>query len=130
VLRVVSAAIAVFAVVGCGGSDDSFYDQDAKEQALHVAEKDPFRGYGKVVSVGPARERPSCPQAPSSDAGPCVAIPVTTQLPLRDMSGPTGQTTDVALDLFVWSEKRNGRWRVTYTTYRPQGVEDELLPGG
>jgi hypothetical protein len=119
------------ALAGCGGSDLSFYDDDAKEQALRAAKKDPFRGYGEVVSVGTARERDSCPQAPSPDAGPCFAIPVTTELPLRDLSGdPTGQTGRVELEMFVWLKKRNGRWKVTHTTYRPQGAQVGSQPPG
>jgi hypothetical protein len=129
-LRVV-VLVTALVLVGCGVSDESFYDGDAKEQALRAAKKDPFRGYGKVVSVGSAHERDSCPQAPSADAGPCFAIPATTELPLRDLSGqPTGKKTRVALDLFVWLEKPNGRWKVMYTTYRPQGAEVDLQPPG
>jgi hypothetical protein len=121
--------VLVILLVGCGGSSESFYDHDAKERALEAAKKDPFRGYGKVVSVGEARERESCPQAPSAAAGPCFAIPVTTEVPLRNLSGqPTGQKTTVALDLFIWLRKRNGRWTVTHTTYRPQGVD--VQPSG
>jgi hypothetical protein len=128
--RVVLLVTALLALAGCGGSDLSFYDNDAKEQALRAAKKDPFHGYGEVVSVGPAKERDSCPQAPSTDAGPCFAIPVTTELPLRDLSGqPTGQKTQVALDLFVWLKKRSGRWKVIHTTYRPQGAENLQPPG-
>jgi hypothetical protein len=127
--RVVLLVLVVFA--GCGGSNLSFYDDDAKDQALRAAKKDPFRGYGEVVSVGTAKERDSCPQAPSADAGPCFAIPVTTELPLRDLSGErTGQTGRVELEMFVWLKKRNGHWKITHTTYRPQGAHVGPGPPG
>jgi hypothetical protein len=111
-------------LVGCRSSDNGFYDEQAKDEALQAAKKDPFDGHSKVVSAGSAKERDECPQAPSSQAGPCLAVTVTSELPARDMSGKeVGLNVQTKMDLFVWLQKRDdGRWRVTHTTYRPKGV--------
>jgi hypothetical protein len=111
-------------LVGCGGSDSGFYDEEAKEEALEVAKKDPFRGYSDVVSVGSVQELDECPQAPSPDAGPCLDVTVTAELPARDLSGKeTGQTVRATLDVYVWLNKHaDGRWQVTHTTFRPKGA--------
>jgi len=76
------------------------------------------------------RERTECPQAPSPQAGPCLDVDVTTELPLRDTSGdidPFGRTAEASFDFFVWLKHDDkGGWVVTHSTYRPKGVPDEL----
>jgi len=116
----------VLVLLGCQGSGTGFYDKQAEHEALQVAKKDPFDGYSEAVSVDSVREREECPQAPSPDAGPCLDVTVTAELPVRDASGKTGQTARATFDVFVWLQKRdNGRWEVTHTTYRPKGAAVE-----
>jgi hypothetical protein len=109
-------------LVGCQSSDTGFYDKEAKDEALRAAKKDPFNGHSKVVSVGSAKEQDECPQAP--EAGPCLNVIVTSELPARDLSGKeAGFNVQTQWDYFVWLEKRgDGRWKVTHATYRPKGV--------
>jgi uncharacterized protein YcfJ len=122
VRRGISFFLLVSVLVGCQGSNPGFYDEHAKNEALEVAKKDPFGGYSDVVSVGSVREQDECPQAPSPEAGPCLDVTVTAELPARDASGKTGQTVRAIFDLYVWLQKRDsGRWEVTHTTYRPKG---------
>lgn len=113
-----------FVLVGCQGSDTGFYDERAKDEALRAAKKDPFDGHSDVVSVGSAQEREKCPQAPSPQAGPCLNVAVTSELPARDPSGKeVGLKVRTAWDFFVWLEKRDGGdWKVTHSSYRPKGV--------
>jgi hypothetical protein len=112
---------------GCG--EAGFYDKQAKEAALREAAPGPFDGLGDV-SVGRARERSECPQAPSEQAGPCLAVDVTSELPITTTSGaldPLHRTVKTSWNLFVWLKKNDqGRWVVTHSTYRPKGVPDEL----
>ena len=67
-------------LVGCQGSDAGFYDEQAKDEALSAARKDPFDGHSKVVSVGSVQERDECPQAPSPQAGPCLDVTVSAEV--------------------------------------------------
>jgi hypothetical protein len=110
---------------GCQSSGDSFYDEAAKDEAARVAAKDPFRGYSDHVDVGTVRERRECPQAPSAQAGPCLEVAVTSELPARDLSGrrvSSPRAARVTFDVFVWLEKSGGRWNVTHTSSRPTGA--------
>ena len=110
-------------LVGCQGSDAGFYDEQAKDEALSAARKDPFDGHSKVVSVGSVHERDECPQAPSPQAGPCLDVMVSAELPARDQSGTeVGLTVKVTFDFFVWLEKRRDGWTVTHSSYRPKGA--------
>jgi hypothetical protein len=124
----VSLVVLVVVLAGCQ-SNSGIYDDDARAAAVRAVGKGPFDGVGEV-SVGAARERSDCPQAPSPQAGPCLDVDVTTELPLRNTSGevdPLGQTVKAAFDFFVWLKQNDqGRWVVTHTTYRPKGVPDEL----
>lgn len=123
------SVVLVLVLVGCQSGDTGVYDKQAKDEALREAGKGAFDGAGDVVSVGPARERRECPQAPSAQAGPCLEIDVTTELPLRDTSGELdslGRKVRVTLEAFVWLKKNDeGRWTVTHRTYRPKGAPDE-----
>lgn len=114
-------------VVGCG--ETGVYDNEAKQAALREAAPGPFKGVGDV-SVGSVRERSECPQAPSEQAGPCLAVDVTSEVPVRDVSGeldPLHRTARTDWELFVWLKKNGqGQWVVTHSTYRPKGVPDEL----
>jgi hypothetical protein len=116
--------LSAFVLVGCQGSDSGFYDQQAKDEALRAAKKDPFDGYSDRVSVGSVHERDECPQAPSPNAGPCLSVAVKSELPARDLSGKkVGLSVQTEWDFFVWLEKRrDGRWKVTHTSYRPKGA--------
>jgi hypothetical protein len=130
VRRAIVFLLLAFVLVGCQSSDAGFYDKQAKDEALRAAKKDPFDGHSKVVSVGSAKERDECPQAPSPEAGPCLNVTVTSEFPARDMSGEeAGLNVQTQLDFFVWLEKRDdGRWKVTHTTYRPKGVAVDGQP--
>jgi hypothetical protein len=105
------------------------YDKTARDTAVQAVGKGPFKGVGDV-SVGAVRERKECPQAPSPQAGPCLDVDVTTELPLRDTTGaldPLGRTVQASFDFFVWLRQDDeGHWTVTHGTYRPKGVPDEL----
>jgi hypothetical protein len=124
VRRAITFLLFAFVLVGCQSSDTGFYDRQAKDEALRAAKKDPFDGYSKVVSVGSVKERDECPQAASPEAGPCLNVTVTSELPARDLSGKeAGLNVQTQWDFFVWLEKRDdGHWTVTHTTYRPKGV--------
>ena len=120
-----------FVLIGCQGGDPGFYDDQANDEALRAAKKGPFEGQSDVVvSVGSARERNECPQAPSPDAGPCLNVGVTTKLPARDLSGKKlGLRVQTEWDFFVWLEKRgDGRWKVAHSSYRPKGVDVPAPP--
>jgi hypothetical protein len=121
--RVLPLLVLASVLAGCQGSD-GFYDDAAKDEALKAARNDPFDGHSKVVSVGSARERDDCPQAPSPDAGPCLNVVVTSEFPARDLAGKeVGLRIKTEMDFFVWLKKRDGDgWKVTYSTYRPKGV--------
>jgi hypothetical protein len=116
----------VLILLGCQGSGAGYYDKQAEAEALQAAKKDPFDGYSDAVSVDSIYERDECPQAPSSQAGPCLDVTVTAKVPARDLSGEvdsSGLTVRATFDVFVWLEKRdNGRWKVTHTTHRPKGA--------
>jgi hypothetical protein len=118
----------VLVVVGCG--EAGVYDDEAKELALREAAPGPFKGADDDVSVGRVSEQRECPQAPSEQAGPCLAVDVTSEIPLRDMSGeldPLHRTVRTDFELFVWLRKNGqGHWVVTHSTYRPKGVPDEV----
>ena len=111
-------------LVGCQGSDTGFYDERPKDEAVRAAKEDPFDGHSDVVSVGSAREREKCPQAPSPRAGPCLNVVVTSELPARDLAGEkVGLTVQTRWDFFVWLERSgDGAWKVTDSSYRPKGV--------
>jgi hypothetical protein len=117
----------VLVLVGCGTA--GVYDTEAEELALREAAPGPFKGVGDV-SVGGVSERSECPQAPSEQAGPCLAVDVTSEVPVRDLSGeldPLHRTARTDWELFVWLEEDDeGHWVVTYSTYRPKGVPDEI----
>lgn len=117
----------VLVVVGCG--EAGVYDEEAKELASREAAPGPFKGVGDV-SVGRVDERSECPQAPSEQAGPCLAVDVTSEIPMRDVSGeldPLHRTARTDWELFVWLKKNGqGQWVVTHSTYRPKGVPDEV----
>jgi hypothetical protein len=117
----------VLVVVGCG--EAGVYDEEAKVLALREAAPGPFKGVGEV-SVGRVSERRECPQAPSEQAGPCLAVDVTSEIPVRDMSGeldPLHRTVRTDFEFFVWLKKNGqGHWVVTHSTYRPKGVPDEI----
>ena len=119
--------VLLLSLAGCG--DGRFYDERAKEVALREAAPGPFDGVGDV-SVGSAHERDECPQAPSEQAGPCLVVDVTSELPLRDTSGeldPLHRRARTDWELFVWlKENDEGRWVVTHSTYRPKGVPDKI----
>jgi hypothetical protein len=117
--------LCAFVLGGCQGSSDSgYYDQQAKDEALRAAKKDPFDGYSDRVSVGSVHERGECRQAPSPKPGPCLSVAVTSDLPARDLSGKkVGLNVQTEWDVFIWLEKRgDGRWKVTHTSYRPKGA--------
>jgi hypothetical protein len=117
----------VLALVGCGHA--GAYDNEAKEVAKREAAPGPFKGVGEV-SVGSVRERSECPQAASEQAGPCLAVDVSSEVPVRDVSGeldPLHRTARTEWQFFVWLRKNDqGKWVVTRSTYRPKGVPDEL----
>jgi hypothetical protein len=114
-------------LVGCG--EAGIYDKEAKQLALREAAPGPFKGVGDV-SVGGVSERSECPQAPSEQAGPCLVVDVTSEIPARDLSGeldPLHRTARTEWELFVWLKKNGqGDWVVTHSTYRPKGVPDEV----
>jgi excisionase family DNA binding protein len=114
------------ALAGCGSSETGIYDNQAKDEAQREAAKDPFGGDGEDVSVGSARERSDCPQAPSKDAGPCLAVEMTAVVPTRETSGeldPAGRKVEAVFEVFVWLERNTaGRWVVTHRTLRPKGA--------
>ena len=124
------AAIAAFALVlvGCQNGSGK-YDEEARDAAVRAVGDGPFNGEGEV-SVGAVHEREKCPQAPSPDAGPCLAVDVITELEPRNLDGepePLLSRVEAPFDFFVWLEKNDqGRWVVTHSTYRPKGVPDEL----
>jgi hypothetical protein len=128
VRRAILFSLLAVILAGCQGTGSRFYDKQAEAQALQAAKKDPFRGYSDRVSVESVYERDECPQAPSPQAGPCLDVTVTTELPARELSGErSGQTVRATFDVFVWLEKRDsGRWDVTHTTYRPKGAAVDL----
>jgi len=135
VRRAVLFVLLALSLGGCQGGETQFYGEQAKDEALRAAQKDPFRGHGKVVSVGSADEWDECPQAPSPSAGPCLNVVVTSELPARDLSGKkVGLNVQTQWDVFVWLRKRgDGRWKVTHTTYRPKGAavnEQPYVPSG
>jgi hypothetical protein len=114
-------------LVGCG--EAGIYDKEAKQLALREATPGPFKGVGDV-SVGGVSERSECPQAPSEQAGPCLAVDVTSEIPARDLSGeldPLHRAARTDWELFVWLKKNGqGDWVVTHSTYRPKGIPDEV----
>jgi hypothetical protein len=126
VRRAASVLLLAFALVGCQGSDAGFYDGQAKDEALRAAKGGPFKGRGSFedVSVGRVVERDECPQAPSPEAGPCLNVAVTAAGEAVDLAGKeVGLKVQSEWDFFVWLEKRkDGRWKVTHSTYRPKGV--------
>jgi hypothetical protein len=115
-------------LAGCQ-SGSGTYDEDAKNAAVRAVGDGPFKGVGEV-SVGAVRPRETCPQAASPDAGPCLAVDVTTTLEARTLEGdvdPLHRTVEASFDFFVWLKKDDqGRWVVTHSTYRPKGVPDEV----
>jgi hypothetical protein len=136
VYRTIVVLLLASVLVGCQGSDAGLYDEQAKDEALRAAKGGPFKGRGAFedVSVGPVVERDECPQAPSPNAGPCLTVAVTAEGNASDLSGKEVDL-DVRTDwdFFVWLEKRgDGRWKVTYSTYRPKGGavnETPSIPG-
>jgi hypothetical protein len=124
----VAFAVLVLIIVGCQ-SESGKYDEDARDAAVRAVGGGPFKGVGDV-SVGVVREREECPQAPSAQAGPCLAVDVTTELPALTLEGepdPLHRTVEASFDFFVWLNRDDqGRWVVTHSTYRPKGVPDEL----
>lgn len=126
---VASLLVLLLLVAGCQNGSGT-YDKEARDEAVRAVGKGPFNGVGNV-SVGAVREREECPQAPSPQAGPCLDVDVTTELPLRNTSGELdslGRTMQTSFDFFVWLEKNDqGQWAVTHSTYRPKGVPDEPM---
>ncbi len=122
--RAIVCLLPALVLVACQGSDSGFYDEQAMDEAVRAAKSGPFDGNSDVVSVGSAHERDECPQAPSPDAGPCLNVAVTSELPARNLSGKkVGLTVRTEWDFFVWLEKRgDDRWKVTHTSYRPKGA--------
>lgn len=124
----VCLGVLLLVLAGCQ-SGSGAYDKGARDEAVRAVGDGPFNGVGEL-SVGAVREREECPQAPSAQAGPCLDVDVTTELPLRNTAGdvdPLGQTVEASFDFFVWlREDDKGRWVVTHSTYRPKGVPDEL----
>jgi hypothetical protein len=128
VRTVASLFVLLLFLAGCQ-SGSGTYDEEARDKAVRTVGKGPFNWAGDV-SVGDVREREECPQAPSPQAGPCLDVDVTTELPLRNTAGdldPLGRTVEASFDFFVWlKQDNNGHWVVTHGTYRPKGVPDEL----
>ena len=102
-------ALLVFLLAGCQG-DDSRYDAEAKAKARSVAPK--VASYGKLVSVGPARERRECSEARPFVAGRCLDVVVTRDLPVLDSSG---ETVRDRTHVFVWLEREDETWAVRHT---------------
>ena len=124
------AALAASALIVAGcQSGSGTYDEEAREAAVRAVGDGPFNGVGEV-SVGAVHEREECPQALSADAGPCLAVDVTTEVEPRTLDGepdPLLPVVETSFDFFVWLEKdAEKRWVVTHSTYRPKGVPDEL----
>jgi hypothetical protein len=128
VRTVASFVVLLLLLAGCQ-SGSGTYDKGARDAAVRAVGNGPFNGAGDV-SVGAVRERQECPQAPSPQAGPCLDIDVTTELPLRNTAGdvdPLGRTIKASFDFFVWLRQDDeGHWAVTHSTYRPKGVPDDL----
>jgi hypothetical protein len=128
VRALVRLVVLLLVLAGCQ-SGSGTYDKEARDEAVRAVGDGPFNGVGDV-SVGPVREREECPQAPSPQAGPCLDVDVTTELPLRNTAGdtdPLGRTVAASFDFFVWLMKDGkGGWVVTHSTYRPKGIPDEL----
>jgi hypothetical protein len=117
----------VLALVGCQ-RDSGFYDESAKAEARRAA-REKLDVPGKIVSIGSAKERSKCPQAPSLRAGPCLNVEVKTKSDARPVGGgPSGGTLRMTLDAFIWLAKRGGRWKVTHTTWRPEDVSFNGVP--
>jgi hypothetical protein len=120
-------AFLLIALAGCQ-SGSGTYDDEARDAAVRAVGDGPFDGVGDV-SVGAVRERQECPQAASPDAGPCLAVDVTTKIEARTLEGdvdPLHRTVEASFDFFVWLKKDDqGRWIVTHSTYRPKGVPNE-----
>jgi hypothetical protein len=123
-MRPATFLLVAVVLAGCQGNSGGFYDQQAKDEALRAAKAGPFGGASGKVSVGAMREREACPQAPSPDAGPCLDVSVTSEVPAREQDGnEVAVRVETQWDFFVWLKRRdNGRWKVTHTSYRPAGV--------
>jgi hypothetical protein len=98
-------------VAGCQG-DEARYDLSAKAKARAVAPT--IASYGKLVAVGPARERPECSEARPFVAGPCLDVVVKRHIPGIDRRGRTVTVTN-RTHVFTWLERRRGDWIVTNT---------------
>lgn len=103
--------VVVFLLAGCQG-DDSRYDAEAKAKARSVAPK--VATYGKLVSVGPARERAECSEAQPFVAGRCLDVVVTRRIPGIDRRGRTVTVID-RTHVFTWLARRRDAWVVTQT---------------
>jgi hypothetical protein len=120
--------VLILVLAGCQGGSGK-YDDEARDAAVRAVGDGPFDGVGEV-SVGSVHERETCPQAPSPQAGPCLAVDVFTQAQPRNLDGrtdPLQPPVAAPFDLFVWLKKDDdGHWVVTHSTYRPKGVPDDL----
>ena len=128
-MRTVASFFVLLLLLAACQSGSGTYDEEARDEAVRAVGTGPFNGEGDV-SVGAVGEREECPQAPSPQAGPCLDVDVTTELPLRNTAGDLdslGRTVEASFDFFVWLKQDNdGHWVVTHSTYRPKGVPDEL----
>jgi hypothetical protein len=122
-------------LAGCQGHEAQ-YDAAAKAKARAAAPT--IASYGKLVSVGPARERRECSEAQPFVAGPCLDVVVTRRIPGIDRRGRTVTVTD-RTHVFTWLEQRRRAWVVTQTAqWNPdlvvtvesswQAVGEEALP--
>jgi hypothetical protein len=119
------AVAALFLISGCQG-DDSRYDAAAKAKARAVAPT--IASYGKLVSVGQARERGECSEARPFVAGRCLDVVVSRDLPVIDRPG---ETVRVRTHVFVWLKRGDGRWAVRQTAqWSPDIVLTLEHPGG
>jgi hypothetical protein len=106
------ALVALFLLTGCQGGGDARYDAAAKAKARAVAPT--VASYGKLVAVGPARERRECSEARPFVAGPCLDVVVKRHIPGIDRRGRVVTVTD-RTHVFTWLERGRAGWIVTNT---------------
>lgn len=109
-------------VAGCQG-EESLYDNAAKAKARKVAPKLAWNGYGKVLSVDPAKERPECSEAVPFRAGRCLDVLVTSKVPVLDGSG---ETVPIRTHVYLWLERKRGEWKVRDSRFASPDVMVEL----
>jgi hypothetical protein len=108
-MRRLAAASLLVLLCGCQG-DDSRYDAVARAKARAVAPT--VASYGKLISVGQARERRECSEAEPFVAGRCLDVVVTRDFPVIDKPGKTVRDTS---HVFVWLDRDGSRWAVRHT---------------